>query len=72
MKKQKDFFEMICPGEGSLRKVYDGWELYDLKNDPDEMQNVYADKNYEKIVLKLKDKLVELQTEYKDLDRSTY
>lgn len=53
-------------------KVYDGWELYDLKNDPDEMQNIYADENYKKIVLKLKDKLVELQTEYKDLDRSTY
>lgn len=36
MKKQKDFFEMICPEEGSLRKVYDGWEmnLLDAEADP--------------------------------------
>jgi arylsulfatase A-like enzyme len=53
-------------------KIYDGWELYDLENDPGEMRNIYNDKNYKMTVIELKDKLSELQIEYKDLDRSTY
>ncbi len=53
-------------------EIYDGWELYDLENDPGEMLNVYNDKNYEVIRSELTDRLAELQIEYKDLDRSTY
>ena len=53
-------------------KIYDGWELYDLENDPNEMLNVYNDKSYEMTLTDLKDRLVELQIEYKDMDRTTY
>lgn len=35
-------------------KRYNGWELYDLKNDPQEMHNVYGKKGYEKITKKMK------------------
>ena len=53
-------------------EIYDGWELYDLEKDPSEMQNLYDDKNYEELVIELKERLGELQIEYLDLDRSTF
>tara|TARA_R100000951_G_scaffold109400_1_gene106417 strand:- start:1205 stop:1438 length:234 start_codon:yes stop_codon:yes gene_type:complete len=36
MNKQKDFFEMVCPEENVLRKVYAGWEMniLDAEADP--------------------------------------
>jgi arylsulfatase A-like enzyme len=37
------------------------WELFDLKKDPKEIKNVYADPEYEYIVKQLKDELHELQ-----------
>src|SRR5690554_3334378 len=42
------------------------WELYDLKKDPDEMNNLYGKKGYEKITVKLKDRLAQLIAEYED------
>lgn len=42
------------------------WELYDRKNDPAEMMNVYEDPEYAEIVEELKVKLAELRIEYKD------
>jgi len=42
------------------------WELYDLKKDPSEMNNLYNDTKYKNIVQNLKDKLKTLQKEYKD------
>lgn len=42
------------------------WELYDRKNDPLEMKNVYADPAYAEIVTALKLKLVDLRIKYKD------
>jgi arylsulfatase A-like enzyme len=44
----------------------DEWELYDRKNDPQEMNNVYNDPKYEKIGEELKTKLKELRVKYKD------
>src|SRR5690606_28230665 len=35
-------------------KRVEGWELYDLKNDPQELHNVYDDPAYKKIVRKMK------------------
>jgi len=35
-------------------KRVEGWELYDLEQDPDEMQNVYGKKGYERITAELR------------------
>ena len=51
----------------------DEWELYDRKNDPNEMNNVYNDPEYKDIVEKLTQELEELRIKYKDskeLDKS--
>ena len=44
----------------------DVWELYDLKEDPTEMHNLFGQPGYEKITEELKAELVKLQTQYKD------
>jgi arylsulfatase A-like enzyme len=46
----------------------DAWELYDLKNDPHELNNVYADPKHTGIVKELKKKLKRLQKQYGDSD----
>ncbi|MDN5202144.1 sulfatase [Fulvivirgaceae bacterium BMA10] len=50
----------------------DEWELYDLAQDPSEMNNLYGKEEYNTITEDLKQKLVALQEEYQDTDRSTY
>ncbi|MFK7936554.1 MAG: sulfatase, partial [Saprospiraceae bacterium] len=44
----------------------DEWELYDRKNDPNEMNNVYADPAYAETVARLKQELAALRVKYKD------
>lgn len=44
----------------------DEWELYDRKNDPMEMKNVYKDPQYADTVVKLKEELAALRVKYKD------
>ena len=44
----------------------DVWELYDVKNDPNDMHNLYGQPGYEKITEELKDELKRLQLEYDD------
>jgi arylsulfatase A-like enzyme len=44
----------------------DEWELYDRKNDPQEMNNVYADPAYVDVIADLKIMLAEIRVEYKD------
>ena len=44
----------------------DEWELYDLDKDPNEMNNLYANPKYKKLIKQLKKKLKALQVEYKD------
>jgi len=44
----------------------DEWELYDLKTDPDEMQNVYSDPQYADVVKELTAELTRLRAQYKD------
>ena len=44
----------------------DSWELYDLRKDPEEIKNVYADPAYQKQVTALKVRLKNLQVKYKD------
>ena len=54
-----------------LIHVYDDideWELYDLETDPSEINNVINDENYDAIEVKLRERLNQLQTEYKVTD----
>ncbi|UCG28159.1 MAG: sulfatase, partial [Bacteroidales bacterium] len=44
----------------------DEWELYDLENDPDEMNNIINDPENASLIDELKIKLVELQEQYGD------
>jgi hypothetical protein len=44
----------------------DEWELYDRKKDPKELNNVYNDPAYAKVVQELTQKLYELREQYKD------
>ncbi|MCK4886130.1 MAG: sulfatase-like hydrolase/transferase [Planctomycetes bacterium] len=44
----------------------DAWELFDLQKDPNELNNVYDNPKYAKIVKKLKAKIKKLQKKYKD------
>ena len=45
-----------------------GWELYDLRNDPHEMHNVYGRTDYELIAKQLKKELLDLKNEVGDRD----
>ena len=44
----------------------DVWELYDLKEDPKEMHNLYGQKGYEQVTEDLMKELVKLQKQYND------
>ncbi|ONI48323.1 hypothetical protein AN643_00240 [Candidatus Epulonipiscioides saccharophilum] len=44
------------------------WELYDLKNDPLELNNLYEKERYSTLVKDLKAKLLELKIKYQDTD----
>ncbi|WOO40853.1 sulfatase [Rubellicoccus peritrichatus] len=47
-----------------------GWEFYDLKNDPDEMNNLYGDPEYAQIIAELKDQLKALREEFNETDKN--
>ncbi len=49
-------------------KRVEAWELYDLQKDPQEMNNRYGKKGYEKITAGLKIQLTQLITNYEDKD----
>ena len=42
------------------------WEMYDLQNDPDELNNLYGKKGTAKLVVNLKKQLYTLQNQYGD------
>ncbi len=44
----------------------DEWELYDLQEDPDELNNVYANPQYASVIDELKTELKRLQKRYRD------
>lgn len=44
----------------------DTWELFDLQEDPNEMNNIYGKPGTEDLTKELKEELVRLQKEYKD------
>ena len=59
----------IRTGRYSLMHFYndiDAWELYDLKNDPSQMHNIYGKPGTEKLTAGLKRQLLQLQVQYND------
>lgn len=61
----------ISTGQYKLIRFYtrvNGWELYDLKKDANEMRNVYGNKGLEILTAKLKKRLSELINQYEDTD----
>ena len=44
------------------------WELYDLRNDPDEVHNIYGQPEQKDLVAKLKTELYRLKKDLKDND----
>lgn len=44
----------------------DVWELYDLENDPSEMNNLIGSKKHKNLIIKLKKELYALKSEYKN------
>lgn len=55
-------------GAGKFPPSTPGWELYDLKKDPREVNNVYSDPDYAMVVSDLKQRLLELKEQYQDSD----
>jgi hypothetical protein len=45
---------------------FDAWELFDLKSDPTEMNNLYNKPGYKKIIDQLKAELLRLTRQFKD------
>jgi len=64
------FYGLPLDANGAVanKPVEPFWELYDLKIDPNEMNNVYGHPAYEKITLKLKEELLDLKQQYQDKD----
>ena len=46
----------------------DEWEMYDLKKDPSEMNNIYNDPEYAKIKKMMHMRLTEMRDKYGDTD----
>ncbi len=46
----------------------DEWELYDLQEDPEEMNNLYGSPEHSEIQLELHKRLSELRDHYQDSD----
>ena len=55
-------------GKGTYPPTTPGWELYDLKIDPSETQNVYTNPDYAAVIGRLKTRLLELKKQYGDND----
>ena len=45
---------------------FDEWEFYDLKEDPQELRNLYGDANYDDEIATLKAELERLRSQYED------
>ncbi len=50
----------------------DKWELYDLKEDPKEMNNIYGKPGTEEVTRQMMQELKRLQEQYDDPIRHTY
>ena len=51
---------------GTSTNDIDVWELYDLQEDPHEMNNLYGKPSYEAVTKRMRDELYKLQKQYDD------
>lgn len=61
-----EHFEVNDPFRITFTSIEPEWELYDLKQDPREMHNVYDDPAYAEVVVNLKEELRRLRKQYGD------
>jgi arylsulfatase A-like enzyme len=54
--------------KGGPKPTQLGWELYDMKNDPHEINNLYGDPKYASVVRTLKTELLRLRQKYNETD----
>lgn len=57
----------VAPPNAS--KTPAAWEFYDLKNDPQELNNVYNNPKYKNIIKELKDEMLRQREEYGETDK---
>jgi arylsulfatase A-like enzyme len=63
------FYGLPLDAPGALQKpTTPGWELYDLRKDPQEMRNVYSDPGYAETARQLKAELLRLKEKIGDSD----
>ncbi len=63
------FYGLPLDAEDAVKKkTTPGWELFDLANDPLEMNNVYNDPAYEDVAERLKEKLLQIKEDIGDTD----
>ena len=49
-------------------KTQPGWELYDIKKDPTEMNNLYGNRKYASVIKELKNELLSIRKKYNETD----
>ena len=54
--------------KGGPKPTLPGWELYDMKNDPHEMNNLYDQPKYAAIIKELKTELLRLRNKHNETD----
>ena len=69
-KEYKLIFYYGVPWDRDTPRTPPAWELYDLKNDPHEMINIYDDPKYGAIVAQLKKQLAERRKEIGDEEQN--
>jgi len=63
------FYGLPLGKSGAVSRPYSpDWELYDLKNDPHEMNNIYDDPKNKELIKDLKEQLLRLKGKYYDMD----
>jgi len=62
------FFYGLNYRKGGPKRTRPGWELYDMKNDPHEMNNLYGEPRYTDVVKELKVELLRLRKKYNETD----
>ena len=61
-----DRYKLIHYYPHDRRPEMDQWELFDLENDPHELQNLYSKSEHKELITELKSRLYDLKAKYKD------